>query len=143
MTGGGYLHSHPHNYPAEFGPAQQQITTYAHKDDNNNWHIKRYNKLPPSWNSTKPVDYVRNGDLIRLEHLDSGRNLHAHKVIAPVTTKHLQVTGYGEVCNFRNAFMCTEKLSCFIVILRMVLEILMIFGVWKLTMVKRRKFYKR
>ncbi|PPR06352.1 hypothetical protein CVT26_004626 [Gymnopilus dilepis] len=32
-TQGGYLHSHPHNYP------EQQITLYPHIDDNNNWLI--------------------------------------------------------------------------------------------------------
>lgn len=53
--------------------------------------------MAPSWNSSKPVDFVRNGDLIRLEHIDTGRNLHAHRLLAPVTNKHFQVTGYGEV----------------------------------------------
>lgn len=95
---GGYLHSHSHLYPKEYGPDQQQITSYVHKDENNNWRIKRYNRHPPSWNSTKPIDFVRNGDLIRLEHWETGRNLHAHRVLAPITHKHYQVTGYGEVC---------------------------------------------
>lgn len=41
--------------------------------------------------------FVRNGDLIRLEHLVTKRNLHSHPELAPMTRKHLQVTGYGEV----------------------------------------------
>ena len=36
-TAGAYLHSHPHLYPPEAGPVQQQITTYSHKDYNNIW----------------------------------------------------------------------------------------------------------
>lgn len=97
-TAGGYLHSHESTYPAgESGAGQQQITSYGHKDINNEWHLKRFNRIPPSWNSTRPIDYVRNGDYLRLEHLETGRNLHAHKSLSIVTTKHFQVTGYGEV----------------------------------------------
>ncbi|KAJ8941353.1 hypothetical protein NQ314_010416 [Rhamnusium bicolor] len=36
------------------------------------------------------------GDLIRLEHIATKRNLHSHKEQAPITKKHYQVTGYGE-----------------------------------------------
>ena len=36
-TAGAYLHSHPHLYPPEAGPVQQQVTTYSHKDYNNIW----------------------------------------------------------------------------------------------------------
>lgn len=105
ITSGGYLHSHYSTYPltphSRTETSQQQVTTYSHKDHNNQWHIKRYNKLPPSWNSTRPVDFVRHGDLLRLEHMDTGRNLHAHSEPAPLTYKHYQVTGYGEVINRR------------------------------------------
>ncbi|XP_036340181.1 protein O-mannosyl-transferase 2-like isoform X1 [Rhagoletis pomonella] len=37
-----------------------------------------------------------NGDLIRLEHVATKRNLHSHGEQAPLTKRHLQVTGYGE-----------------------------------------------
>ena len=40
---------------------------------------------------------VKHGDLIRLEHVITHRNLHSHKEIAPISKKHYQVTGYGEV----------------------------------------------
>lgn len=44
---------------------------------------------------------VKHGDLVRLEHIITRRNLHSHKEIAPISKKHYQVTGYGEVsyCN--------------------------------------------
>ena len=69
-----------------------QITTYTHKDDNNKWLIKPYNKQPP-----KDVRILKNVDLIRLENIQTKRNLHAHRETAPLTKKHFQVTGYGEV----------------------------------------------
>ncbi|XP_044730943.1 protein O-mannosyl-transferase 2 [Chrysoperla carnea] len=91
-TGGGYLHSHPHLYPAGVGARQQQITTYTHKDDNNKWLIKKYNTDTLS----DDVELVKNGDLVRLEHVTTKRNLHSHRLPAPLTKKFYQVTGYGE-----------------------------------------------
>ncbi|XP_019767604.2 protein O-mannosyl-transferase 2 [Dendroctonus ponderosae] len=90
-AGGGYLHSHFHLYPDGMGARQQQITTYTHKDDNNKWMIKKYNAEELS-----EGEIVRSGDLVRLEHVATRRNLHSHKEQAPITKKHFQVTGYGE-----------------------------------------------
>ncbi|KAH8397963.1 hypothetical protein KR222_007494, partial [Zaprionus bogoriensis] len=92
-TGGGYLHSHAHLYPKGNGARQQQITTYTHKDDNNVWLIKPYNK--PHTSKAK-LRLLRHGDLVRFEHAVTRRNLHSHSEPAPMTKKHLQVTGYGE-----------------------------------------------
>ncbi|KAF7990795.1 hypothetical protein HCN44_000600 [Aphidius gifuensis] len=91
-AGGGYLHSHWHLYPEGIGARQQQITTYSHKDENNLWLVKKFdtNIIPD-----KP-EFIKSGDLIRLEHIITKRNLHSHKEPAPVTKKHYQVTGYGE-----------------------------------------------
>merc|ERR1711884_266548 len=96
-TGGAYLHSHFHLYPEGMGAKQQQVTTYAHKDENNLFIIKKWNEEPP--NNTDPdaiVDFVKNGDLVRLEHFTSRRNIHSHREPAPVSKRHFQVTGYGE-----------------------------------------------
>lgn len=93
-TGGAYLHSHWHLYPEGLGARQQQVTTYSHKDDNNNWIIKKYDQEPDLKNKT--VELVRNGDMVRLEHIVTTRNLHSHKEPAPVTKRHYQVTCYGE-----------------------------------------------
>ena len=93
-TGGGYLHSHWHLYPGGVGARQQQVTAYTHKDENNRWIVKRYDTEPdPS--DPKP-ELVRHGDLIRLQHVVTHRNLHSHKEMAPVTKRHFQVTSYGE-----------------------------------------------
>ncbi|XP_039757607.1 protein O-mannosyl-transferase 2 isoform X2 [Pararge aegeria] len=90
-TGGGYLHSHHHLYPAGAGAKQQQITTYTHKDENNKWIVKPYDR-----EQVDGVVLVRSGDLVRLTHAATGRNLHSHRERAPMTSKFMQVTGYGE-----------------------------------------------
>uniref|UniRef100_A0A452HLK8 Protein O-mannosyl-transferase 2 n=1 Tax=Gopherus agassizii TaxID=38772 RepID=A0A452HLK8_9SAUR len=93
---GGYLHSHWHLYPEGVGARQQQVTAYLHKDLNNLWVIKKHDSntadhLDPSCS----VEFVRHGDVIRLEHKETSRNLHSHQHEAPMTRKHFQVTGYG------------------------------------------------
>ncbi|XP_032764100.1 protein O-mannosyl-transferase 2 [Rattus rattus] len=91
----GYLHSHRHLYPEGIGARQQQVTTYLHKDYNNLWIIKKYNSNTDPLDPSFPVEFVRHGDIIRLEHKETTRNLHSHYHEAPLTRKHYQVTGYG------------------------------------------------
>ncbi|KAK7103260.1 protein O-mannosyl-transferase 2-like [Littorina saxatilis] len=91
-TGGAYLHSHPHLYPEEVGPRQQQVTTYSHKDENNVWKLKPADR---DVDGDEPVVLVKNGDLIRLEHVSTRRNLHSHKEPAPLSKRHFQLSGYG------------------------------------------------
>uniref|UniRef100_A0A3B3UDW9 Protein O-mannosyl-transferase 2 n=1 Tax=Poecilia latipinna TaxID=48699 RepID=A0A3B3UDW9_9TELE len=85
---GGYLHSHWHLYPEGVGAKQQQVTAYLHKDYNNMWLVHKPD-------NDKTPDLVRHGDIIRLEHKETTRNLHSHLHQAPLTKKHFQVTGYG------------------------------------------------
>lgn len=65
------------------------MTTYAHKDSNNEWRIKQAVGEPEL--ETDPVEYVKNGDYVRLEHLSTRRNMHSHNNKAPITTEHYQV----------------------------------------------------
>ncbi len=92
---GQYLHSHRQLYPV--GARQQQITTVYIRDPNNRWFIKRHNQTSPLWNATDPIDFVRNGDLVRIEHRTTGRNIHVHRGPAPISNKMYQVTGFGVV----------------------------------------------
>ncbi|KAI1313829.1 Protein O-mannosyltransferase 2 [Mortierella claussenii] len=89
--GGGLLHSHVQTYPE--GSGQQQITCYHHKDDNNNWFIKRAHGLSLDFNETQ---ILRSGDTIRLVHEGTGRNLHSHRVKAPITTSQWEASAYGD-----------------------------------------------
>ncbi|PKU41730.1 protein o-mannosyl-transferase 2 [Limosa lapponica baueri] len=92
---GGYLHSHWHLYPEGIGARQQQVTAYLHKDLNNLWIIKKRDSDADLSDPSSPVEFVRHGDIIRLEHKETSRNLHSHQHEAPLTRKHFQVTGYG------------------------------------------------
>jgi len=104
-AGSGYLHSHNHLYPEGIGSKQQQVTAYAHKDENNRFLVKRWNSEGRSeldfldekkMNESMEIELVRHGDLIRLEHVTTRRNVHAHSEKAPLSKKQFQVTGYGE-----------------------------------------------
>uniref|UniRef100_A0A8D2PP85 Protein O-mannosyl-transferase 2 n=1 Tax=Zosterops lateralis melanops TaxID=1220523 RepID=A0A8D2PP85_ZOSLA len=92
---GGYLHSHWHLYPEGIGARQQQVTAYLHKDLNNLWIIKKHDSDTDLSDPSNAVEFVKHGDIIRLEHKETSRNLHSHQHEAPLTRKHFQVTGYG------------------------------------------------
>ncbi|KAF7782743.1 CAZyme family GT39 [Agaricus bisporus var. burnettii] len=90
--GGGLLHSHIQTYPT--GSNQQQVTCYHYKDNNNEWVI-----LPP-WNEAEydpnaELRFVKDGDLVRLNHPATTRNLHSHTVLAPISKLNYEVSGYG------------------------------------------------
>lgn len=65
MTGGN-LHSHPHAYPDGAG---NQVTTYYHKDHNNEWAFQKVTEEKDN------VDFLRNGDSVVLMHLATSRYL--------------------------------------------------------------------
>jgi dolichyl-phosphate-mannose-protein mannosyltransferase len=90
--GGGLLHSHVQTFPA--GSKQQQVTTYHHKDMNNDWYFVRANDPNGSKNSEEIV-YVKDGDMVKLRHKSTLRNLHSHFVEAPITKSELEVSGFG------------------------------------------------
>ncbi len=90
--GGGLLHSHVQTYPS--GSTQQQVTCYHHKDANNDWFFYP-NRSQPILDPKADLSFVGNGDVIRLLHAQTGRNLHSHQVSAPVTKSDHEVSCYG------------------------------------------------
>ena len=93
--GGGLLHSHVQTYPG--GSKQQQITCYHHKDVNNDWRLVREEDRQGVDYSQDPIDFVKDGDTVRLQHIHTGRFLHSHPVEAPVTKGDFEVSGYGNI----------------------------------------------
>ena len=90
--GGGLLHSHVQTYPV--GSNQQQVTCYHYKDNNNEWIIHpRWDEAPLDINA--PIRFLEDGDIIRLQHAPTTRNLHSHNVPAPVTKLNNEVSCYG------------------------------------------------
>ena len=81
-------------YPA--GSNQQQVTLYPHRDDNNLWFI--FNQTDPEipFNASAPV-FIKNGAIVRLQHLITEKRLHSHDVRPPVTDAEWQneVSAYG------------------------------------------------
>ncbi|KAH7040526.1 glycosyltransferase family 39 protein [Microdochium trichocladiopsis] len=94
--GGGLLHSHVQTYPD--GSQQQQVTCYHHKDTNNEWWFYP-NRREADYNPDEDAEprFVKNGDVVRLIHAQTGRNLHSHDIAAPVTKSMKEVSCYGNL----------------------------------------------
>ncbi|KUL84819.1 hypothetical protein ZTR_07243 [Talaromyces verruculosus] len=90
--GGGLLHSHVQTYPE--GSTQQQVTCYHHKDANNDWFMYP-NRYQQEYDPESPLRFLGDGDVIRLIHAQTGRNLHSHSVAAPITKSDWEVSCYG------------------------------------------------
>jgi dolichyl-phosphate-mannose-protein mannosyltransferase len=75
---------------------QQQVTCYHHKDANNDWFIYP-NRQEPDYDATADLRFVGDGDVIRLIHGQTGRNLHSHAIPAPITKSHHEVSAYGNI----------------------------------------------
>lgn len=90
--GGGLLHSHVQTYPS--GSGQQQVTCYHYKDENNDWVVLPRWDEPP-YDPEGEIRFLKDGDVIRLNHAATTRNLHSHTIPAPVTKLNNEVSCYG------------------------------------------------
>lgn len=80
------------SYPE--GSTQQQVTCYHHKDANNNWYFYP-NRREPDYDPAAEPRMIGDGDVIRLLHAQTGRNLHSHQISAPITKSQWEVSCYG------------------------------------------------
>ncbi|BFZ53342.1 Dolichyl-phosphate-mannose--protein mannosyltransferase 2 [Savitreella phatthalungensis] len=95
--GGGLLHSHVQTFPE--GSQQQQVTCYHHKDANNDWFFYPSRDQPEydQADAEAPIRFLADGDVVRLIHAQTGRNLHSHNIAAPVTKADYEVSCYGNL----------------------------------------------
>jgi dolichyl-phosphate-mannose--protein O-mannosyl transferase len=98
------LHSHGIAYGS--GSGQQSITTHGAKDDQGGlWILKEGQNLP----ICEAGQEIKCGDIIRFQHLHTGKNLHSHLFKSPLTNNQ-EVSGFGdngEGLNERNILMMT------------------------------------
>ncbi|MBD1909376.1 MULTISPECIES: MIR domain-containing protein [unclassified Leptolyngbya] len=86
------LHSHEQTYGHPGSSRQQQVTAFEYADDNDLWVIKGPHGQPEDY---KRGQVVQHGDIIRLEHVATRRNLHSHGGIPSPVTGQQEVTCYG------------------------------------------------
>jgi len=86
------LHSHALNYGHAGSSGQQQVTCFEGADDNDLWRIKAAHGQP---DDAKAGQAVRNGDIVRLEHVLTRRNLHSHSGHPSPVTGQQEVTCFG------------------------------------------------
>jgi len=88
------LHSHGINYSHSGSSGQQQITAYSGSDSNDLWLVKAQDGLPADYYTERPI---RHGNIIRLEHIQTKRNLHSHGGIPSPLTGQQEVSAYGDM----------------------------------------------
>ena len=89
---GNTLHSHAINYGHPGTSGQQQVTAFAGYDDNDLWRVKGPDGQPDNYRAGQPVQH---GDIVRLEHQGTRRNLHSHAGFPSPVTGQQEVTGFG------------------------------------------------
>ncbi|KAF9206142.1 hypothetical protein BGZ59_000108 [Podila verticillata] len=94
-----HLHSIPDALPYALSSGQQQVAGYAHSDLNTHWLVTRAETTPEEpFEIPLRLQYLKNGDTIKLRHLTSRRALHSHAVrphCCPVDTSMCEVSAYS------------------------------------------------
>ncbi|NEQ27353.1 MAG: hypothetical protein F6K28_51790, partial [Microcoleus sp. SIO2G3] len=84
------LHSHRFSY-GHPGTSGQQVTAYEGSDDNDLWIVK-----PAQGQGDRSGQLIQNGEIIRLQHVLTGRNLHSHAGHSSPVTRQQEVTCFGD-----------------------------------------------
>lgn len=84
------LHSHEIAYGS--GSGQQSITAHAARNDPNSYWLVKEGDGEPACDVGVPLQC---GATVRLEHVQTRRNLHSHAFQAPLTGKNHEVSGFG------------------------------------------------
>jgi len=89
MATGNRLHSHEVNYGS--GSGQQSVTAVLQADDPNSFWILR----GPHGGHCRQGEPIKHGQVLRLQHLNTRRNLHSHLHQSPLS-RHQEVSCFGE-----------------------------------------------
>jgi hypothetical protein len=87
------LHSHDLPYQHRGTSGQQQVTCFAGADANDLFRVKAPHGAAPG---LRNGDVVSNGDVIRLEHSTTRRNLHSHAGVPSPVSRQQEVTCFGQ-----------------------------------------------
>jgi dolichyl-phosphate-mannose--protein O-mannosyl transferase len=90
---GYWLHSHAINYTHPWTSGQQQITLFEGTNRDDYWVIKGPHGMLETY---KEGQRLENGDIIRLEHLATKRNLHSHRNNPSPVTGQQEATAFGD-----------------------------------------------
>ncbi|KAF0357977.1 glycosyltransferase family 39 protein [Gigaspora margarita] len=90
-----FLHSHPQRYPLRYNDGRissqgQQVTGYKFEDANNYWLIKPAKIFMDP--SRPEDDFVKHGDYILLEHINTETHLLTHDVASPLMPTNQEFT---------------------------------------------------
>ncbi|KAI9298088.1 PMT-domain-containing protein [Neoconidiobolus thromboides FSU 785] len=89
-----FLHSHTDRYPLRYKDGRvssqgQQVTGYPHSDSNNHWRVLPKEDLD---DGLEEQDFVKNGDIVRFEHVNTNSLLMTHDVASPTMPTNEEVT---------------------------------------------------
>jgi hypothetical protein len=87
------LHSHALFYGHRGSSGQQQVTAFEAADDNDLWRVKGPDGTPHDYRAGQSAAH---GDIIRLEHVLTARNLHSHAGHPSPVTGQQEVTCFGD-----------------------------------------------
>lgn len=87
------LHSHSRNYEHPGSSGQQQVTAFMGSNEDDLWLVKGPHNFPDNYNVGEAV---LQDDIIRLEHVNTERNLHSHSDAPSPVSGQQEVTGYGK-----------------------------------------------
>jgi dolichyl-phosphate-mannose--protein O-mannosyl transferase len=86
------LHAHNTEYSHPGSSKQHQVTASGGQDSNDYWVVRAQQGMG---DETRRGRRVRNGDIIRLTHQNTRRNLHSHAGVSSPVSGQQEVTAFG------------------------------------------------
>ena len=86
------LHSHPINYFHPESSGLQQITAFSKNSTDDFWIVMGADGSDKNYLSGKPV---KDGEIIRLQHVNTTKNLHSERGRPSPVSRQQEVTGFG------------------------------------------------